>query len=134
MKKVSGYYVNRHSCFMLSYHLVLVMKYRKRVLKDEIRDYVYSIIRKTLEERNCIVIDMNGEPDHVHILFDAPPDFSPQESVNVIKTRTSRLTRKTYADTLKQYYWKPYFWSDSYFIATVGNNTKSLVEAYIRNQ
>ena len=134
MKKVSGYYVNRHSCFMLSYHLVLVTKYRKPVLEDEVKSYVYSLIRKTLEERNCIIVDMNGEPDHVHVLFDAPPDFSPQEVVNVVKTRTSRLTRKNYPDTVSKHYWKPYFWSYSYFIAPVGDNTRSLVEAYTRNQ
>ena len=35
---------------------------------------------------------------------------------------------------LKKYYWKPYFWSDSYFIATVSENTLDLVKNYIKNQ
>ena len=58
------------------------------------------------------------------MLIEANPQTPPSELVNVIKTQTSRKVRKLYGDTLlKKYYWKPYFWSDSYFIATVSENT-----------
>ena len=78
---------------------------------------------------------INGEPDHIHLFIEADPQTPPAELVNVIKTQTSRRARKLYGDTLlKKYYWKHYFWSDSYFIATVSENTLDVVKNYIKNQ
>ena len=69
------------------------------------------------------------------MLIEANPQTPPSELVNVIKTQTSRKVRKLYGDILfKKYYWKPYFWSDSYFIATVSENTLDVVKNYIKNQ
>ncbi len=129
------YYTNRHSCFLLQYHLVLVTKYRKPVLTGEVKDLVYQTIRSILDEKGLTLLEMNGEADHVHILFEADPFTTPGELVNVIKTKTSRFARKEYGNTLlKPYYWKPLFWSDSYFIATVSENTLQTVQEYIKNQ
>ena len=60
---------------------------------------------------------------------------SPGELVNVLKSKTSRYTRKEYGETLlKKYYSKPVFWSQSYFVMTAGNNAIERVQAYIRDQ
>ena len=69
-KNSAGYYKNRHSCFLLSYHLVLVTKYRNPVLTGEVKELVYDTIRAVLEERGCILTEINGEPDHIHVLFE----------------------------------------------------------------
>lgn len=136
MKKLKNqsYYTNRHSCFLLQYHLVLVTKFRKPVLEGDIREEVYDIIRSIAEERGCRILEINGESDHVHVLYEAMPQLSPMEFANVIKTKTSRFVRRDHADELSGYYWKPYFWSDSYFVATVGENTIDTVREYIKNQ
>ena len=60
-KKDTGYYVNRHSCFLLTYHVVLVTKYRKPVLQGKVKELVYRIIRDILEERDCTLKELNGE-------------------------------------------------------------------------
>ncbi|BBH25970.1 hypothetical protein SG0102_09040 [Intestinibaculum porci] len=70
-KKDQSYYTNRHSCFLLQYHMVLVTKYRKPVLRGEVRDLVYQIIRDVFSERGLNILEMNGEEDHVHVLFEA---------------------------------------------------------------
>ena len=137
MKKKTGheYYTNRHSCFLLQYHVVLVTKYRHPVLTGDVKAVVYERINYVAESRGFHILELNGEPDHVHLLIEADPQTSPAELVNVIKTQTSRKVRKLYGDTqLKKYYWKPYFWSDSYFIATVSENTLDVVKNYIKNQ
>ena len=137
MKKKTGhkYYTNRHSCFLLQYHIVLVTKYRHPVLTGDVKAVVYERINYVAESRGFHILELNGEPDHVHLLIEADPQTSPAELVNVIKTQTSRKVRKLYGDTqLKKYYWEPYFWSDSYFIATVSENTLDVVKNYIKNQ
>ena len=136
MKKIKNqpYYTNRHSCFLLQYHIVLVTKYRHPILEGAIKESVYGIIRDICEEKGYNILEMNGEPDHVHILVETGTDMKPQEFVNIIKTKTARFTRRDYAEQLKKWYWKPLFWSDSYFISTVGVNTLDIVKQYIKNQ
>ena len=137
MKKKNGcnYYTNRHSCFLLEYHIVLVTKYRHPVLTGNVKTAVYERINYVAESRGFNILELNSEPNHVHLLIEADPQTPPAELVNVIKTQTSRKARKLYGDTLlKKYDWKPYFWSDSYFIATVSENTLDVVKNYIKNQ
>lgn len=130
-----GYYINRHSCYILQYHIVLVTKYRYPVLTGEVKHAVYEKIREICLDRDVIVLELNGEADHVHLLVEAKPQISPGEFVNVLKTQTSRFARKLYGDTLlAKYYWKPYFWTDSYFVASVSENTLETVQKYIKNQ
>ena len=134
-KKNQPYYTNRHSCFLLQYHLVLVTKYRKPVLFGPIKDLVYQTIQTICDEKGLVILEMNGEADHVHILFEADPFTCVGELVNVIKTKTSRFARKQYGDTLlKPYYWKPLFWSDSYFVTSVSENSLTNIKTYIQNQ
>lgn len=136
-KKKHGqpYYTNRHSCFLLQYHMVLVTKYRNPVLTGPVKELVYDTIRSILDEKGLVLLELNGEADHVHILFEADPFTVPGQLANVIKTKTSRFARKQYGDTLlRKYYWKPLFWSDSYFVTTVSENSLSTVRAYIQNQ
>lgn len=132
MKKKTGsdYYTNRHSCFLLQYHIVLVTKYRHPVLAGGAKEAVYERIRYVAESRGFNILELNGEADHVHLLIEADPQTSPGKLVNVIKTQTSRRARKLYGDTEL----RPYFWSDSYFIATVSENTLEGVKKYIKDQ
>ena len=136
MKKIKGqpYYTNRHSCFLLQYHIVLVTKYRHPILEGKIKESVYTTIQNICDEKGYNILEMTGEPDHVHILLETGTDMKPQEFINIIKTKTARFTRRDYWELLKKWYWKPLFWSDSYFISTVGVNTLDVVKQYIQNQ
>ena len=136
MKKIKNqpYYTNRHSCFLLQYHIVLVTKYRHPILQGDIKKSVYCTIKEYCQEKGYIILELNGEPDHVHILLETGTDMKPQEFINALKTKTARFARRDYAERLKQWYCKPLFWSDSYFITTVGNNTADIVQQYIQNQ
>ena len=115
MKKIKGqpYYTNRHSCFLLQYHIVLVTKYRHPILEGKIKESVYTIIQSICDEKGYNILEMNGEPDHIHILLETGTDMKPQEFINIIKTKTARFTRRDYGELLKKWYWKPLFWSDS---------------------
>ena len=135
-KKVKDkpYYTNNHSCFLLTAHLVLVTKYRKPVLQGKVRDYVYALIKETMESENIIIREMNGEAEHIHILFDYVPDVRLSELINKIKSRTARLVRRDYPVEVGKYYWKPLFWTNSYFLGSIGSNTTEIVKEYIQNQ
>ena len=109
-KEGVDYYTNRHSCFLLQYHLVLVTKYRHPVINDVVKTCLYSKIRGVFKDRGLNILELNGEPDYVHILFEADPYTCLGEFINMLKTQTSRFVRKAYGNTvLKKWYWKPYF-------------------------
>ena len=126
---------NRHSVYDLEYHLVVVTKYRHPVIIGEIAKRLTEISHNIFEQSwNCKIFEINTNLDHVHILFEAPPQVQLSKLINNYKTVTSRLIRRDFADFLAKYYWKPYFWSDSYFIATVSDRTHEAVQNYVQGQ
>ena len=129
-----GYYTNRHSCFLLQYHLVLVTKYRHPVIRDALEEELLRYTRHYFADRDCPIQALECMPDHIHILFDAPPQINLAEFVNAFKSASSRNIRKKFAGQLRPYYWKPYFWSLSYFIGTVSDRTADAVRRYINDQ
>ena len=99
------------------------------------KELVYQVIRGIFKEKGLVILEMNGGNDHIHILYEADPFTAPGTLANIVKTKSSRYARKEYGDTfLKEYYWKPLFWSESYFVTTVSENSLQNVQDYIKNQ
>ena len=137
MKKQKGtsYYANRHSCFLLQYHLVVVTKFRHPVLEDKLKSRLLELTDFLFSDKwGCNILEVNTDKDHIHVLFEAPPQIQLSALVNNYKTVTSRYLRKEFSEFLASYYWKPYFWSDSYFIGTVSETSASVVSQYIQSQ
>ena len=134
MKRVNGYYVNQHSCFLLQYHLVLVTKFRYSVIDKELKAALIDYTNKYFKERDCNVLAINSDKDHLHIIFEAYPHLNLAQFINAYKSASSRRMRTDFKDYLSSYYRKPYFWSQSYFLGTVSERTTSIVQKYINDQ
>ncbi len=128
------YYYNQHSSFLLQYHLVLITKYRKPVIKGEIENFLKDYTLKYFKERDLRIQAVETMPDHMHILFDAYPQLNLAEFINAFKSASSRQIRKRFSQELAPFYWKPYFWSLSYFIGSVSDKTEAVVKNYINSQ
>jgi len=129
------YKTNRHSCYLLEYHLVVVTKYRHPTLTGRLRERLLELSYNIIEDYwKCKIHEINTDKDHIHILFESKPQVQLSKLVNNYKTVTSRCLRKEFAEELKPYYWKPYFWADSYFICSVSDRSHAAVEAYIIDQ
>ena len=129
-----GYYVNRHSCFLLQYHLVLVTKYRHRVMTGDIADAMKGYVGKFFEDRRLVIHALEVQPDHLHVKFDAPPQLELATFVNSLKSASSRRIRSDFPKEIGKFYWKPVFWSLSYFVCTVSDRSASVVKHYIESQ
>ncbi len=134
MKKVNDYYVNRHSCFLLQYHLVLITKYRHPVIKDELKSKLLEYTENYFSEQDMNLLEVNTNENHIHILFECNPTVELSKFVNAFKSASSRRMRKQFPEFLSTYYSQPYFWSMSYFICTVSEHSTKLVQNYIINQ
>lgn len=124
-----------HSAFRLHYHLVLSMKYRRKCLNANILCRMKVIMQDVLNNCNCELVEFGGESDHVHVLFEAKPSIKLSDLVKTLKATTARKLRTEFAEYLKKYYWKPYFWNRAYAIISVGGraNIDTLLN-YIKNQ
>lgn len=125
---------NRHSVYSLNYHLVVVTKYRHKCINQDIMNEIEVISKRLIREAGGTVIEFNGEQDHIHILFDVPPQIAPSKLVNTIKGVTSRMIRKNHSEYLKKFYLEPIFWSDSYCILTTGGASIEVIKKYIEKQ
>lgn len=124
---------NNHSVFLLNYHLVLVIKYRKKVLSDEISHRLKEIFEYISPKYNITLEEWNHDYDHIHLLFKAHPNTEISKFINAYKSASSRLIKKEFVAIRKQL-WKECFWSRSYCLLTTGGVTIDVVKRYIESQ
>ena len=124
---------NAHSVFSLNYHLILVVKYRRKVINDEISNRAKEIFEYISPKYNITLQQWNYDIDHVHILFKAHPNTEISKFINAYKSASSRLIKKEYPQ-IRQKLWKEYFWSQSFcLISTGGTNIETIIK-YIERQ
>ncbi|MCU0097405.1 IS200/IS605 family transposase [Bacillus wiedmannii] len=124
---------NNHSVFLLYYHLVLVVKYRRNVFNDDISDYAKDMFVRLSENYNITLVEWNHDVDHVHILFKAHPNTEMTKFINAYKSASSRLIKRDFPQ-VKTKLWKEMFWSRSFCLLTTGGSSIELVKKYIENQ
>lgn len=129
------YDTNNHSVFLLQYHLILVVKYRRKVIDDQICNRLKEIFAYIgeKEQYKLEVIEFNHDQDHLHILFKAEPKSEISKFINAYKSASSRLIKNEFP-SIKQKLWKEAFWSRSFFLATTGGVTLEVLKKYVEDQ
>ncbi len=124
---------NNHSVFSLNYHLILVVKYRRKVFNQKMKLRLLEILQYIGEKHNVKVSEMNGEEDYIHILLKTKPNCDLSKYINSVKSASSRLLKKEFPRVRKKL-WKEMFWSQSYFLVTVGGAPIEVLKEYIESQ
>ena len=124
---------NNHSVFLMYYHLVLVIKYRRNAINDEISTRLKSIFEYISPSYNIALQQWNHDRDHVHILFKAEPNSELSKFINAYKSASSRLVKKEYP-IIREYLWKDCFWSRSFCLLTTGGAPVDVIRRYIESQ
>ena len=123
-----------HSVYSLYYHLVIVVKYRRKALYSEaIRERLKEIIVQLSENLGIEILAQEPGEDYHHILFKATPKASLSNIVNVIKGTTSRYLRHEFPET-KKILCGDSFWSKGYFVATSGQVSLDVLKEYVESQ
>ena len=129
------YDTNKHSVYLLQYHLILVIKYRKKVITSKISNRL-KVIFESIASKNQYklkILEFNHDLDHLHILFKAEPKSELSKFINAYKSASSRLVKKEFTE-LKNKLWKEAFWSRSFFLVTVGGVTIEILKQYVEKQ
>lgn len=129
MKTLSG-----GTVYDLSIHLVLVTKYRRKVINAEMLNRLQGIIADTCQKWDCTLREFNGESDHVHILIDINPKVQISAFANNIKTISSRFIRREFPEQCAKFFKKPVFWKIGYFVSSTGGANLETVKKYIQQQ
>ncbi len=79
-------------------------------------------------------LEIGVDKDHVHFLVQSTPDHSPSEIIRTVKSLTARRIFAEHPEVKKKL-WGGEFWTDGYFVSTVGRNTtESIIREYVKNQ
>ena len=124
---------NNHSVFCLNYHLVLVVKYRRKVIDDTVSQRLREIFEYIQPSYNITLQEWNHDQDHVHVLFSAHPNSELTKFLNAYKSASSRLIKKEFPE-IREKLWKEYFWSRSFCLISTGGAPIEVIKKYIESQ
>ena len=120
-----------HAVYDTRYHLVWSPKYRKWILRGDIREYVEQCFKEIADINEFEIEAMEIAEDHVHIFLGFPPRYSISDVVKRFKGKSARGIFQEYPEVKKEL-WGGQFWEDGYFARTVGDKiTKDVVKKYI---
>lgn len=124
---------NNHSVFLMYYHLVLVIKYRRMVFDDTVSERAKDIFEHIARNYNITLLEWNHDSDHIHILIKAHPNSELSKFINAYKSASSRLIKNEFP-SIREKLWKEYFWSRSYCLLTTGGAPIEVIKKYIESQ
>ena len=124
---------NNHSVFLMYYHLVLVIKYRRNVLDDSVSNRAREIFEYIAPKYNIFLQEWNHDQNHVHVLFKGHPNSELSKFINAYKSASSRLLKKEFPEIRKKL-WKEHFWSRNFCLLTTGRAPIEVIKKYIESQ
>ena len=124
---------NAHSVFLLHYHLIMVVKYRRKVIDDTISDRARNIFEYIAPSYGITLEEWNHDIDHVHVMFRAQPKTELSKFINAYKSASSRLLKKEYPQ-IRGKLWKEAFWSQSFCLLSTGGAPIEVIRRYIESQ
>jgi putative transposase len=123
-----------HAAYCIHLHIVLVTKYRRKVMTPTILTRLREIFTDLCASQKSILVEFNAESDHAHLLVDLSPDNNISDFVRLLKATSSRLIRKEFSAHVNSFYRKPVFWSSSYFVNSSGGVSLDVLKKYIKQQ
>lgn len=126
-----NYKYNNNITYSCKYHVIWCSKYRRKVLVEEVGQRLKELIVGVASELRVDIIEMEIMPDHVHLLLEVDPQFGIHRAVKNIKGKTSRILRAEFISLRTRL---PSLWTNSYFVATVGEAPLEVIKQYIESQ
>ena len=124
---------NNHSVFSLNYHLIMCVKYRRKVIDDKVSYRLKEIFENIAPGYNITLEEWNHDRDHVHVMFRGQPNTEISKFINAYKSAGSRLVKKEFPE-IRQELWKETFWSQSFCLVSTGGVTADIIREYIQTQ
>ena len=121
-----------HTRWKCQYHVIIVPKYRRKVVYGKLRKDIGEILRRLCDYKHVEIIEAHAMPDHIHMLLSIPPSLCVLEFMGYLKGKSTLMIFERHAN-LKYKYGRRTFWAKGYYVSTVGIN-KATIQKYIREQ
>lgn len=129
------YISKNHSKFLIKYHIILVCKYRKQLLVGAVEYDMKKIMQPISEMSDFDIEVMETDKNHLHMMVRSEPKLSPLQIVRRLKQMSTSAVWKKYRDFLRHNFYKEHtFWTDGYFVSSIGNVSQETIKKYIENQ
>ena len=129
------YISKNHSKFLIKYHIILVCKYRKQLLVGAVEYDMKKIMQHISEMSDFDIEVMETDKNHLHMMVRIEPKLSPLQIVRRLKQMSTSAVWKKYRDFLRHnFYEEQTFWTDGYFVSSIGNVSQETIKKYIENQ
>ncbi|MBU9790414.1 IS200/IS605 family transposase [Lentilactobacillus sp. G22-6] len=125
----------RNYVYNFHFHLIWVTKNRHPAFTtSQLVTDMKSILQRIADLNEVIIERMEVMPDHVHMLISFKPKYAPTNIVKAFKGGSARLFFEKHPEVKAQKFWGGHLWSHSYYMSTLGNMSREIVEHYIDNQ
>jgi putative transposase len=121
-----------HTKWECKYHIVIVPKYRMKILYGNVRKRVGQILRELCRYKGIEILEGHAMPDHIHMCLSVSPKYSIAMTIGYLKGKSSIRIHREVLRNSKGFANKN-FWSRGYCVSTVGLNEEQIRE-YIKNQ
>ena len=108
-----------HNVSVLLYHYVCPAKYRRVVIDKKVDEIIKKTCLEIAKRYEIRFIEIGTDEDHVHFLIQSIPRYSPTKIIQTVKSITAREVFRQ-APEVKKELWGGEFWSDGYYVSTVG--------------
>jgi len=123
-----------HNVSLLIYHAVFPIKYRKSIIDKDQQESMVNICESIEDRYEIKFIEVGCDKNHVHFLLQSIPMYSPKQIVQILKSIIGREMFRLHAE-IKKDLWGGQYWSDGYFIGTVGqHSSEKVIKEYVKNQ
>ncbi len=124
----------RHVVYRLPAHIVLVPKYRKRVMTERVSAELEAAFAETCSHFGATVDAFETDDDHAHLLVSYPPKVALSRLVMSLKTNSARRVRSHRWPEVESALWGDHFWSPSYSVVSCGGAPLEVVKRYVESQ
>lgn len=126
--------LSSHCAYRLQYHVVWVCKYRRKILKPGVAEYLHKLLLGLIRSMPGVEIETIGfDGDHVHMVMIIPPKYAISDVMGQLKSQSASRLRKKF-DWLAKVYWKENIvWSPGYFVSSVGVD-EATIKRYVEFQ
>jgi len=116
------------------YHFVFVAKYRRVVISEEVDQLLKDICLEISKRYEIRFLEIGSEGDHIHLLVQSVPLYSPSAIAKKVKSLTAREVFSQ-IPSVKKTLWGGEFWSDGYYVSSVGEHAnEEVIREYIKKQ
>lgn len=128
------YESKNHNKFLLRYHIIFVCKYRKNLM-TRFREFVKETMIQISNKYDFTIFEIEVDKNHIHLTIESEPKISPLMIIMVLKQQTTIRLWNRFESSLRKYFWKEKtFFTDGYFISTIGEISSKTLKKYIENQ